>query len=71
MRPEGFKKCIEVRDDVKRYTGADLNKVYEAGADAYEAALKASGIRQLLQDPVLHYEHWHNKWGTVCFIEEE
>ncbi len=33
-RPEGWKKGIKVVDDKKRYTGKDLNTIYEAGADA-------------------------------------
>lgn len=64
MRPKDWKKGIEVRDDEKRYTGTDLNKMYEAGADAMLEGLK----KELDIDDIKAY-------GSQClkclvFIEE-
>lgn len=76
MRLEGWENPYTGRNHGKEVDPLDyaqnkiLGGVFEEGADAYEAALKQAGIRQLLQDPVLHYEEWHGRWGWVVFIEE-
>ena len=71
MRPEWLVNpyALPIRDGVM--WNKEVIDAWEAGADAYEEGLKRQGIKQLLQDPVLHYEHWHGKWGTICWIEEE
>ena len=69
MRPEGFYDALNRSGFAQEVR--DSPALVEFIADAMIEGLKAEGIRQLLQDPVLHYEHWHNNWGTIVFIGED
>ena len=74
MRPEGWEENLrKILDnyDVTYMNRDECIELIEAGADAIREGLKKQGIKQLLQDPVLHYEHWHNNWGTIVFIGED
>ena len=70
MRPEGWKRYIEVRDEKKRYTSKDLNEAHEAGAAAYEKGLKKDGTKfkkgRWTDDATFETE----VPGWVVFIEE-
>ena len=64
-RPDGWRTCIKIRNDEKRYTSKELCQVYEAGADAMlkglrEGATQVSNLGELPQAK-----------GVVVFIPDE